>query len=560
MTRRIISLLSVVVTIAAITIGVPGIAHAGFTANKIIDDDVFTDTLSMSAGQIDSFLNGYGSSCISPNHGFTAPDPTGYSPSGGYTYGSSVSAGNVIAHAADAYGINPRVLLVTLQKEQSLVTGTAGCSVMRYAGATGYGCPDGGTTHDYSGVNLYSINGNAVTSISGTCVNSSLKVGFSQQVIRAAWLLRFGQERSLGNADWAVIKSGWDNSDDPQSCYGGPMSQGTYRRCPSGSATYYDGYTTIDGQATHIDSGATAALYWYTPHFHGNQSFVSIWEEWFGADTTHVPSFAWRVQNLQIMDAGKNAIIPTDYMHNGDRLYTTVTVKNTGSVTWKKTGPNPTRLGTLNSMNHNTRYCDVTWPSCNRTPALTEATVAPGQTGHFSFYMAVPNNAGTYRGFFEPVLENQSWMYNDAGFNIYVRNTGEYDWRWLYYDAWTNSSKTTRVNVNNVAKNQQFYVEIKVKNVSAITWKKDGPNPANLGTAGPRDRKSAFCTSGWSSSCNRAGAMVESSVSPGDVATFGFNMKAPNTAGEYREYFRPVIEMKGWGRSSANHVFIKVVN
>jgi hypothetical protein len=269
---------------------------ATFNQNSVASDLSFNNVDSMNAAQIDAWINSnFGSvSCISTKHGFSAPDPTGYNPTNGYLYGSSVSAGHVIYDAAQAYGINPQVLLTTLQKEQSLVTGTAGCVIQQYAAATGYGCPDSGGTYSYSGVDLYSTGtvfdsnynvvqpGNIVTAVSPTCVNSAAKVGFSQQVIRAAWLLKFGQQRSEGNIGWAVVKGNWDNSDDPQSCYGGPMTQGTWQRCASGSSTYYDGYTTIDGTAVHMDNGATAALYWYTPHFSGNQSFLAIFSSWFG--------------------------------------------------------------------------------------------------------------------------------------------------------------------------------------------------------------------------------------------------------------------------------------
>jgi len=257
-----------------------------FNQNRIIDDSVFDNANIMNAGQIDNWLNnafGSGVSCISTSHGFSAPDPIGYSPSSGFSYGGNVSAGQVIYDSAQAYGINPQVLLTTLQKEQSLVTGTAGCSTLQYAAATGYGCPDSGTTYSYSGLNLYSINGTTFTTVSGTCVNTPQKAGFSQQVIRAAWLLKFGEQRSEGNINWAVIKGNWDNSDDPQTCYGGPMTQGTFQRCPSGTTSYYDGYTTIDGTAVHMDDGATASLYWYTPHFSGNQHFFSIFSGWFGS-------------------------------------------------------------------------------------------------------------------------------------------------------------------------------------------------------------------------------------------------------------------------------------
>jgi hypothetical protein len=259
-------------------------AKAAFNPNLVIDDDVFSNSSTMNAVQINNFLNSFSGSCISTNHGFSAPKPIGYSPSGGYVYGGYVSAGEVIQAAASVYNINPQVLLTTLQKEQSLVQGDAGCSVQRYAAAVGYGCPDSGTTHDYSGLSLYAINSAVVDTVNGTCVNSGGKAGFSQQVIRGAWLLKFGQQRSLGNTSWAVITGSWDNSDDPPTCYGGPITQGFRKRCSSdNSTTYYDGYTTIDSTSVHMDSGATAALYWYTPHLHGNSSFQSIFTNWFGA-------------------------------------------------------------------------------------------------------------------------------------------------------------------------------------------------------------------------------------------------------------------------------------
>jgi len=103
--------------------------------------------------------------------------------------------------------------------------------------------------------------------------------------------------------NWAVCEWKLDNSDDPQSCYGGPVTQGYRQVCPSGATTFYDGYRTIDGAAVHMDTGATASLYWYTPHFHGNQNFVSIFEGWFGSSvsvnlTGNPGSVSWGLAEL----------------------------------------------------------------------------------------------------------------------------------------------------------------------------------------------------------------------------------------------------------------------
>lgn len=286
MRKLLLTALLVVISGAAL-FWLGGPVKADFNPNKLADDAIFDNYNTMTASQIDAWLNtNFPNSCISTNHGFAAPDPNGYSPSTGFTYGSNVSAGTVIFDAAQAYGLNPEVLLVTLQKEESLVTGDAGCSVLRYTSATGYGCPDSGGSYSYSGLNLYTINGNTVTSVNGTCVNTASKAGFAQQIIHSAWLLKFGEQRSEGNTAWAVVKGSWNNSDDPQTCYGGPMTQGSFKRCSSDpNPVTYDGYITIDGSNTHMDTGATAALYWYTPHFSGNQNFVNTFTSWFGNTT-----------------------------------------------------------------------------------------------------------------------------------------------------------------------------------------------------------------------------------------------------------------------------------
>jgi len=289
--KKVISLLTIPTLLISSFVFVSTV-HATFDPNDLIDDAIFNDYNSMDAAQINTWLNSnFPTSCISTNNGFSAPDPTGYTPTAGFTYGADVSAGQVISDAAQAYSINPEVLLVTMEKEQSLVTGkgASGCSTLAYTGAMGYGCPDGGTEYSYSGENLYSINGVVVSSVNNTCVDSSLQAGFSQQVIHAAWLLKFGEERSEGDVNWDVQLSNlpetgdvWNNSDDPLSCYGGPMTQGTWQICPQGTTTYYDGYTTIDGTSIEIDNGATAALYWYTPHTSGNESFYNVFTGWFG--------------------------------------------------------------------------------------------------------------------------------------------------------------------------------------------------------------------------------------------------------------------------------------
>jgi hypothetical protein len=309
---------------------VGNVAALTFNENHIIEDSVFTNSSSMSPSSIDKFLNSFPSSCISHNNGFATPDVTGYTPSGGYSYGGSVSAGTVISHASQAYGLNPQVMLATLQKEQSLVTGGAGCHANNPNPAWPHSASASGG-HTFT----CSIGGHNVTCtyacpFGGGCYNvavgygcpnycNTADEGFSKQIIHAAWLLSFGEHRAEGQMNWNVQlttthdlsgnvwNSHWDNSDDPQTCYGGPMTEGTFQTCPSGPTVPYDGCTSIGGATAknpdcgnstnvHMDNGATAALYWYTPFISGNSHFQSIFAGWFGNpvspcfETGNIPS------------------------------------------------------------------------------------------------------------------------------------------------------------------------------------------------------------------------------------------------------------------------------
>ncbi|MEK7153461.1 MAG: hypothetical protein AAB834_05925, partial [Patescibacteria group bacterium] len=237
--KRLTKLISVSLAsmLLALSVLVPS-AGAAFNKDLLIDDPLFNAVGTMNAERINSFLNNFQYSCISPNNGFEARIPSGYSPSGGFTFGDFASAGHVIATAAEVYGLNPQVLLVTLEKEQSLVTGRNSSTYCngtehKYTAAMGYGCPDSGGSYSWSGISLYRRGGVERTVTGATCVNTISKAGFSQQVIRAAWTLKYSQQRSMGNTGWAIVQGSWNNSDDRNFCYTGYMTQGTYKRCPN---------------------------------------------------------------------------------------------------------------------------------------------------------------------------------------------------------------------------------------------------------------------------------------------------------------------------------------
>lgn len=140
----------------------PHASAASWDAGNIMSDAVFTDSTSMSTAQIQEFLNSKVVTCDTYGQRISeygGPDLNGDGQVqrwewGQANYGQTTfpclkdvhvadgrSAAQVIYDTAIKYHINPKVLIVLLQKEQGLVTDTWPLSI-QYRSATGYGCPD----------------------------------------------------------------------------------------------------------------------------------------------------------------------------------------------------------------------------------------------------------------------------------------------------------------------------------------------------------------------------------------------------------------------------------
>ena len=143
----------------------PNLDASLFKPGRIIDDNIFTNANTMTVADIQQFLeatipdgvcnryqsNFYNSrhqppyTCLfefqqnpttkAHNYGLFEADGSPTAIEGGQT------AAEIIWNASQAYTINPQVMLVLLQKEQSLITDTWPWPE-QYAKATGYACPD----------------------------------------------------------------------------------------------------------------------------------------------------------------------------------------------------------------------------------------------------------------------------------------------------------------------------------------------------------------------------------------------------------------------------------
>lgn len=130
-----------------LTHSTPVVAVTGsqFDPGNLISDQNFFDSNAMSEGQIASFLQANIGTCLNSNclnvvrttTTSRAADPM----CSAYTGASSETAASIIYKVQVACGISAKVILVTLQKEQSLVTHQSPTAA-RLDRAMGYGCPD----------------------------------------------------------------------------------------------------------------------------------------------------------------------------------------------------------------------------------------------------------------------------------------------------------------------------------------------------------------------------------------------------------------------------------
>lgn len=243
---------TVAAVISVLPLNVDTAEAATFNAGRIIDDEVFFDSGSMSESAIQSFLNSKVSKCKSGYTCLKSYKQTTTSKAkdkycSAYSGAGNESAARIVYKVAHACGINPQVLLVTLQKEQGLVT-RADPTSSRYRIAMGYACPD-------------------------TAACDTKYYGFFNQVYNAARQLHRYTVDSYFS--WFPVGKTVGVQYHPSSSCG--------------------------KKSVYIENKATAALYYYTPYTpnaaalkagygtgdtcssYGNRNFFNYFNAWFGS-------------------------------------------------------------------------------------------------------------------------------------------------------------------------------------------------------------------------------------------------------------------------------------
>ncbi|MEO0023575.1 MAG: hypothetical protein RL196_16, partial [Actinomycetota bacterium] len=243
-----------------------------FDPGLIISDSVFYDFGTMTVDEIQRFLESKVPSCTAK----TSPTCLRYYKTdiaaqkaetgrcAAIPAATGQTAAQVIYVVARACGINPRVLLVMLQKEQGLISSTNPTAYM-YKAAMGYGCPD-----------------------SNPAICGNVYTGLFNQVYHAA-----GQMRWYGNpkGSYTYLKPG-NTISRPFS----PKSYATLDK--NGNVTQA---ATCGFKSFKLQNQATANLYYYTPYTpnsaalknlyslgdgcsaYGNRNFWRYFWDWFGS-------------------------------------------------------------------------------------------------------------------------------------------------------------------------------------------------------------------------------------------------------------------------------------
>ena len=238
---------------------------SSFTANNLVFDADFINTTALSTSEIQSFLE-------SKNSVLATIDPKRLCGTTPANCDNTKTAAQLIYEAAtlkdsegNPIGVNPAVLLVTMQKEQSLITKTSWTEEgLQYAldWAMGYAVYENGTR-------IEALKGFRQQLLGGEDSEGNFWWGSSQS-------MRNNYELGRGPNVDSLCRAYGDQPKNP-SYFGGYCS--TFEVTNS---TYY--YNVPSKQKVTPENKSTMALYRYTPHvFNGNYNFWYYWNYWFGS-------------------------------------------------------------------------------------------------------------------------------------------------------------------------------------------------------------------------------------------------------------------------------------
>lgn len=307
------------------------VSAGDWNASNIIDDAIFYSNTAMSTDEIQSFMNSKNPSCdtqgtrpaseygrsdithaqYAANVGWPGPPyvclrdyyqvprsdqninnlSTNVRPEG------SISAAEIIKRASDTYGINPKVLLVLIQKESvgPLLTDTWPIPA-QYRSVVGYACPD-------------------------TAPCDPKYAGFYNQIMNAAYQFKYYKDHAYDKNQYGAY---------------------VYRHQPYNTVSLlFNPNSSCGSTQTRMDNFATTGLYNYTPYqpnqaalnnmygtgdgcsAYGNRNFWRMFTDWFGSTKTGQMSIGDSVVVSQSL-----SVSPSGSLNENQQYTASFTLKN----------------------------------------------------------------------------------------------------------------------------------------------------------------------------------------------------------------------------------------
>ena len=387
----------------------PGRAQA-YDANNLIPDGEFIDSVTLDADGVQSFLNTKGGTRLRTFK------------EGGRT------AAQIIAGAAKAYGINPFVILATIQKEESIIESNTNFDY-RVRWAMGYGVCDGCDSNDPA-LQKYA--------------------GFTKQIYSGTWQLKRNYSYWASFGDWKV---------------GNTM--------------------VIDGRIIRFANRATSSLYRYTPHLHGNENFVAAYNRYksYRPPATYDAKLIVQVPRANYTARpGQTIMMLALYRNTG-----TATWRKSGANPTHLGNWGPMDRGSAFTGGSNTRW-EMLQSVVRRNGVGTFKIyfTAPQETGVYVEKFRPVMEGVTWLG------DEVSYTINVGGSAVInkktskgVEATGSSPENYAAQFV-TQVGKSTMV----AGRSQTIYVYY--RNTGTTTWYNSGADPTYIGNSSPQDRESAF--------------------------------------------------------------------
>lgn len=239
---------------------------------------------------------------------------------------------------------------------------------------------------------------------------------------------------------------------------------------------------------------------------------------------------------------------PWPTLRPGATVSYTIHFRNTGDTTWNR--GSAFRQVNLAVTGDSTAFADagmaVGWLSANRVATTTEITVAPNAIATFTFTLRAPSTPGTYRLPLHPVIDGVQHLEDEGVFVLVVSDPG-------LHSAWVSQSPYPTLQPGQVS----APLSIVFRNTGTQTWTKGVLGQEARLAINQDDAQWAPLGVNWMSA-NRVAAQTEASVPPGAIATFTFQVRAPQTAGTYSLHLRPVIDGTAWMEDQGVFLIITV--